>query len=535
MKKYILLVLLGSSLQTATAQSSHLQLYGFPIVFTYTERNLKLELINTQSKIKLTDIEVNEPFKWVSGCKGAELAPKAKCEFEVGLNGSEYPESINLIVRTERGDFKFNSTLQRIDKPVDQWNNDQESETHRQGQDPGTIHFPSTKIGVQGEKTKVHLKSQHFNNLVIKKISAPSFYKVEGCEGKTIESFLTAKDEKKIHCSFEINYNPKTNSDINGEMVVTLADSAKEYHLNIKLKSSPWSPMRAKKVLASEYDTYVLLHDDSLWMQGLYGWKLVKSGVSDFYLGPNKGLVVRSGNKFLARFDNSPRYGKLGEAKDASNPPEWFELIKNAKDISLAEQSIYYWDEAGNIFELGKNVMLYEDQQKRKLPYSYDKWTKMDKRFKSMSHEEDGIFGIDEKNDLWFRGSFTDIMPDGVFESKNSKGWEKIDSQIAQFEICGSSLIKLTTNGELYAKGSNYSGRVGLSKSGIIPIWSLANKDVKEFKIDCNTGSSTHEFTKIFIIKKDGTLWGHGLNRHGQLGIKPDDKCEPESKKRKFA
>ena len=524
MFKYTALILglFGLSFQSTLAKTSGLQVQGFTTIFTYAKENLKLELINTQAKIRIEGIQVHEPIKWIKGCKDIELDTKAKCEFEIGFNGTEYPLNLVLNILTESGDVKIERPLQQINNPLDQWFFDQESELSYLGQYKDLIHFPFTKIGTQGEKIKVHLKSQHFKNLKIKKISAPEFYTVDGCEGKLIESFLTAKDDKKIHCAFEISYNPKKETDVNGEMTITLEDNQRQYTLTSKLKASPWRPMYAKKVLASEYDTYVLLSDSTLWIaSSKVGWKLVWTNVDDFFLGPKKGLAVKVGNKILAQFQKSIRFGKMGENNDSAKPLEWIELIKNAKDISLAEHSSYYRDEAGNIWEIGHNVMDYEDQQQKKLPFHYDVWTKLDKKFKSLFHEKDGLFGIDENNDLWFRGAFDDIKSDGVYETQKSKGWEKIDSQISQFEVCGNSIIKLKTNGDLYAKGSNYSGIIGLQKNGIIPMWTLANKEVKEFRIDCNTGFSTHGHTKILVIKNDNTLWGQGLNRQGQLGSIP--------------
>jgi hypothetical protein len=120
--------------------------------------------------------------------------------------------------------------------------------------------------------------------------------------------------------------------------------------------------------------------------------------------------------------------------------------------------------------------------------------------YEKIIQDNDAFFGIDQKNDLWFKGATYVRGPDEILYPKESKNWEKIESQIEQYESCGHSTMRLKTDGKLLSDFATL-------------------EDVSSFGINCQRLSTTPSFSNIFALKKDGSLWGIGANGHGQLGF----------------
>ena len=76
----------------------------------------------------------------------------------------------------------------------------------------------------------------------------------------------------------------------------------------------------------------------------------------------------------------------------------------------------------------------------------------------------------------------------------------------------------LFANGNLYTWGNNNQGNCGLGNQNVIPVPTLSNTNVARVWLNASNQEYNND-PRVFIQKKDGTVWGCGFNRYGALGI----------------
>ena len=90
-------------------------------------------------------------------------------------------------------------------------------------------------------------------------------------------------------------------------------------------------------------------------------------------------------------------------------------------------------------------------------------------------------------------------------------------SKIVQVGVGYQSLYVLKNDGTLWVCGLNDVGQLGLgdtaSRNVLTQVTTNIDNDVKQIIASCSSNSN------VFIIKKDGSLWGCGRNGYGELGL----------------
>ena len=90
-------------------------------------------------------------------------------------------------------------------------------------------------------------------------------------------------------------------------------------------------------------------------------------------------------------------------------------------------------------------------------------------------------------------------------------------SKIVQVGVGYQSLYVLKNDGTLWSCGLNDVGQLGLgdttSRNVLTQVTTNIDNDVKQIIASCSSNSN------VFIIKKDGSLWGCGRNGYGELGL----------------
>ncbi len=350
-------------------------------------------------------------------------------------------------------------------------------------------------------------------------VQAPDYITLKNeCDGKTLASPLTDRDEAAGHCLLQLAYSPTRAEQIDGEVVLTLADAKTQYSLALQLKARPWQPLRARKIAVTEDHRYVLLHDGSLWRDDLKGaWSLVAEQVDDFEAGPADGLAILQAGVYRAR--GSGYRHRFGPQDDAADAQTWITLPSGIERLYLAQEATYYRDTRGQWWEMGRRHVYWDG--KGRYPGEDESPRRIAPAFVRVYQDTDAVYGIDAAARLWMRGSAYERRADNVLYPLQAADWRLRETKVAQYEDCGSDEFKLDTDGVLYTRGGNYLGKLGAGQQVQLTRWTRVNTGVASFATDCSRRGVPHSMSSLYVLKQDRTLWGVGNNRHGQLGAPP--------------
>lgn len=130
---------------------------------------------------------------------------------------------------------------------------------------------------------------------------------------------------------------------------------------------------------------------------------------------------------------------------------------------------------------------------------------------------------ITNDNKIWWCGAMHTFNSAGT----NQTSWLEVTSQFGNIDIPnikhiipGYTSFVLMNNGELYGRGLNRSGTIGLGNSSYVNTWTLMGTGVKE--IYGEAGGDT-----LIQIRMDGTIWGTGNNNSRQLGVASGNQMLP--------
>ena len=522
--------LVGASASAANKVAAQARFGAYVAAVDYTydpDQLLRLMVRNELAKARIEALEVDGGWTWVSGCvgtlaRGASCVAKLRPAQEVACFT---PQQLHVTLKVGGRQVSVNALVYQVASPYALTIVDQKSVEGGERTTPNVVSLPATKVGERGDSVEVQIEASHFLPLELRTVSVPAYIEVEnGCAGRRLPSFVVQDDRQARQCRLLLRFNPTNATQSDGELKAVLSDGKREYPIVLQLRARPWQPLYARKISAVEGELYLLLRDASLWRDATGGgWTQVATGVDDFFAGPDHGLVIRQGDVARARGDGyDGRFGRGGDTSwDASiREFPWVTLPGPVRSAYVAKDATYYWEPTGQLWEAGLRHQYWDGQGR--YPGEDQSPQRVSHPFMQVYQDDDAVSGIDAQGRLWMRGEFYDRDADNVGVPVHASDWVLREMGVAQYMSCGGDELKLDLDGDLYARGHNFSGALGAGDKVDLARWTRVNTGVTAFTIDCSRLGIPHSFRSLYALKKDGTLWGVGSNGFGKLGVSPD-------------